>query len=435
MDRITIAFIFALMLSVTSVIGSAAAKNWNTGSSTEQNTQQNSTIKLIEVPVLTEKLYAYDSSTTIGKVLSNRRTINPFLAWNNDYGLNGKQKGYGDNGEYYGLFWNNGSGRGGSAWSRCHQPNRLELKTPSWNYHYVGKDWDLWSNIKLREAQKTFLTKIVWGHRSEFNKAFALNVTHPNFAETFAEEVSIITLGCFHGVMLDWWHNEHPTPFRGGKLDIAMQGITTAIRKKMGDDFLILGNVNYRKNSKIIGELNGVFLELYKKTQDPYSNKEIEKIEGIIDFYNEKLKPPRIIAFEPWRVSDKRISKDFNKPEVLKLVNRDRNSEENRQYARLYTAMSAVAADTGYILYPDNGVDTAHSEHDHFYYDVWRIDLGQPNTKMTELTKGVRIKGFVKGFIAYNRTKKDVLLQFKDYKVLLKAEDAIFVDKNGKSVL
>jgi len=203
----------------------------------------------------------------------------------------------------------------------------------------------------------------------------------------------------------------------------------------MGDDFLLLGNVNYRTNRKVIAELNGVFLELYKKTPRPYSSSQIKKIEAIIDFYNENLKPPKIIAFEPWRVSDKRISKDFTKPEVLQLVNKDINSEINRRYAKLYSAMSAVAADTGYILYPDNGLDTATGEHDHFYYDVWRVDLGKPNTAMKELASGIRIKGFEKGFIAYNRTKKDVILQFKDYTVLLKAEDAMFIDKSGNSVL
>ena len=40
MVRVVIAFVFALMVSITSLIGSAAAKNWNTGSSNQQTAKQ-----------------------------------------------------------------------------------------------------------------------------------------------------------------------------------------------------------------------------------------------------------------------------------------------------------------------------------------------------------------------------------------------------------
>ena len=38
MTQIAITFVFALMLSVTSVIGSAVAKNWNTGNGKQTTT-------------------------------------------------------------------------------------------------------------------------------------------------------------------------------------------------------------------------------------------------------------------------------------------------------------------------------------------------------------------------------------------------------------
>ena len=39
MVRVVITFIFALMVSVASEVGSAAAKNWNTGSSNQPSKQ------------------------------------------------------------------------------------------------------------------------------------------------------------------------------------------------------------------------------------------------------------------------------------------------------------------------------------------------------------------------------------------------------------
>jgi nitrogen fixation protein len=363
--------------------------------------------------------YAFDNSSETGRILSARKTVNPFLAWNNDTGISTIKKGHGDNGEYYGMHWNNGS------WRRCSSDNRLELKTPSWNYHYVGKNWDNWSSLELKRFQSEFATKQKWNHSDIWDTAVVMNILDPRFSDVFAEEVNQGTKGCFNGVLLDWWHKNHPTQWRGRKVEIAMQKISKAIRQKMGDDFLILGNVNYETNKKVVSDINGVFLELYKKHGRPYTTQEIRKIESIVDFYNTHLRYPKVIALEAWRLTDPSVPRDHSDARDLEEIKKDRNSEINNRYARLFTAMSVVSADTGYILYPDNWF------HDHHYYDVWRVDLGKPNSSMLQINEGVRAKRFEKGYVVYNRTNKNVEVEMEGLNVFVPAKDGVFLNQDG----
>ena len=364
----------------------------------------------------------FDNSTFIGKILSKRKTINPFLAWDNRLGEKGDIDSYGTNGEYYGMHWTQGE------LGRLTKNDRLELKTPSWNYHFVGKNWDQWSQ---RNEKLKYVTNINWKHSDEWGKTKVMNITHNNFSQSFAKEVKSIANKGFHGVMLDWWHIYHPTKWKGKEVQNVMIKIAKTIRQEVGENFLIMGNVNYSKNKKVIKEINGVFLELYKKHPNPYSCAEIKKIEDLILFYNDNLKEPKIIALEPWRVTDRSIGSNYQNISVLKNVVKDRKSQINQKFNRLFTAMSAVLADTGYILYVDNGQDTNLGEHDHHYYDIWKLDLGNPTTLPKQLKKGIYIRGFENGYIVYNRLRYKVKVLFPIGYVIVPSFDAIFVDKNG----
>ena len=89
----------------------------------------------------------YDMNSKVDQILSNRKTINPFLAWNYS-----KTK----SGNYYGIAWTGGNNK------RLFSNNMLEFKTRNWNYYYPDKvnlpKLDLLSKTKGRNPDGKLLS-------------------------------------------------------------------------------------------------------------------------------------------------------------------------------------------------------------------------------------------------------------------------------------
>ena len=343
--------------------------------------------------------------------ISNKRTVSPFLAWNGP-------KYFGKNDDKYLLHWTK---------NPLANDRAIVLTEIYWNYVYPNKAHAIWTNKKLQDAHTT---SINWDHAAEYGETLALDVTKETFPDAFAEEVLSQYRASSHldGIMLDWWHKKHPVPWRGRQLEKAMERIALALRAKLGEEFILLGNVNWKKYPKLTRHLNGVFLELWKSNNGAYSCNEIAKMEKLIKFHDKILLPPKIIAFEPWRVTNRKL---VSPPEI----SADRNSPENQRYARLFSAMSTVIASNGYILYADNNTDFGDGDHHHFYYDVFRVDLGKPTSGPLTIKAGISVKQFERGYVAFNRRKSDVKLQFANFIVTVPAMDAVFVTNAGESAI
>jgi hypothetical protein len=168
-----------------------------------------------------------------------------------------------------------------------------------------------------------------------------------------------------------------------------------------------MGNVNDGINDPTAQYLSGVFMELWKPHPDkPYaltysdqsgstSWTSIERMEELLKYWDENLHPPKIIAFEPWKIT--------TGDHVA-----DRYTEENYAYAKLFAAMVVVIPENGYILYADNNDDWDGGDHQHAYYDFYLTDFGKPISGMIDVVEGVAYKQFERGIIAYNRTLSEV---------------------------
>jgi len=359
-------------------------------------------VSILEAPEAEFYQRQYDMNSKVDQILSKRKTINPFLAWN--------YRKLPSN--YYGIAWTGGSNQ------RLFPDNMFELYESYWNYYYVGKTH---SNWKDQAQQQTFITNIDWNHDAEYGITKAMNIIDPKYPKAFADEVNAVSKDGFHGLFLDYWHIHHPTPWRGTRLENAMIVMTDEIRRKVGDDFLLLGNTNWSKNSNLVSPMNGVFLELYKEPysrSDNFSFTEIAEMEELIKFHEKHLRYPKLIAFEPWRITDK--SDPTN-----------RTSEDNLRFARLYSAMATVIPEHGYILYADNNPDFDDGDHDHHYYDVYSVDLGKPVSKYTPITEGVAYKKFEDGYIAFNRLDNDVTVNFGEFQSVIPSMDAVFLNEDG----
>ncbi|MDB2338134.1 peptidoglycan-binding protein [Amylibacter sp.] len=311
---------------------------------------------------------------TITQKLNNQKTINAFKAWH----TKGKPQ------KSYGLMWD-----GGRITS---EPDKtITLFEVYWAYNYSGKSWSYYKGIEK------YLSKRTWKHSAEYGKTLATKIIDPSFQDFIVDVmVQEQKINSTDGIMLDWWHDNHPSGYSKHQVRMARTAIAKKLRAKIGPDKIILGNVNWGKDTATVPYINGVFLELYKKPSKSTSNRlygsqELRNMESLLDYYEQNLQAPKLIALNGWR-------------KTKSVTDKDRNTPENRKMAKLLTAMSVVIPTNGYILYGDNNNDTPDGDHAHLFYDFYSFDIGKPTSGYNKVRSGVGYKEHDRGFIAYNIT-------------------------------
>ena len=310
--------------------------------------------------------------------LTERKTFNIFRAWNANLS---PQK--------YGLYWTS---------DNYDLPGKFSLEETYWNYHYVGKSHSNYPGIEQ------FVRKGVnWGHDAEYGKTLATDYTNPEFHDYYADLVAKRN-GDVDGILLDWWHDYHFEVNSTSEVAKARKQIAQVVREKMGDDFLLVGNVNWRKDTATIENLNGVFLELYKtpyERKNAYTSIEIDSMIDVLTYYENELQYPKLIAFEPWRVSQQSKSNG-------KSLTEDRLTLENQEFAKLFATILNVHTSNGYYLYADSNDDTEDGDHGHAWYSFYDLDIGKPTSKGVEVANRIGVKKYEKGLLGYNYTSRDI---------------------------
>lgn len=367
---------------------------------------------------------------TIETKVKNRRTVPVFYPWGQAFSA-----WRSDTPERpYGLLW---TGEG--------LPRDLESTIPELGprerYRMVGDtdtlylislEWHYWSPTwqTLSKDSKFYLDEVFQYHvGSEYAHTLVINFEHPEWAELMAKKAENYRKTGYDGLMLDWWHDGAGNGRSEERVQEARLRIIKAMRERAGDDFILLGNVNWGMDDPTAPYLSGVFLELWKPQIDwGYAVTiadeasaggvgSIERMEQVLMYWDEHLAWPRIIAFEPWKIT-------------MGNYITDRESEENKKLAKLFAAMGCVIPENGYVLYADNNDDWNGGDHQHAYYDFYRIDLGEPVSLMNpvEGMEGVAWREYEKGYIAYNRTesKVDVMIA-GNRRLVLEPLEGIFV--------
>ena len=317
-----------------------------------------------------------DCELTLKEKLEARKTINLVVPWNDKkYGL-----------KNVGLYWNASAKK---------DRKTIMLRNIDWNYHY-GKSWEWKHPNKLKYLTDKDYHAKKWKNQ-KWGSAFALDIFNPNYQDLFAEVAADqIKSNEVDGIMLDWWGGSHVWK-NEPKVSKARLEIAKKLRKSLGENAIILGNVNWRLDKITAPVINGVYLELYKKnglngSKRVYNSTELRKIENSISYHDLNLREPKLIA-----VDGRRKSKN--------TTDADRNSKSNRQQAKLLTAMSVVIPKNGYIIYVDNDHDDLTTEvRDHIEYDFYSFDIGKPTSGYNKVKSGVGYKEHDRGFIAYNIT-------------------------------
>ena len=322
------------------------------------------------------------SDPAIAAKLAKRHTINVAGPW-----LDRERHSVKD----YGVVWHSwDTAPGGDAiWMRevlwvHYKPERLDT---SFRHHPAGLD--------------RFMTKEPWQTLAEYGTSFRLSYEDPAFADYMADTVAdVISATGANGVFLDWWIDKHPF-LSEPEVRAARDRIAKAVRSRIGPGPILMGNVGWTRESSTHADLNGVFMELWKRpSKRGYSCLELARIEDLLVFHDKYLAQPKIVVLEPWRQAKSSSSSD-------------RKSKRNTAWAGLFTAMAAVVPRNGYILYADNARDRSSDDHGHYFYDVYRTDLGRPTSGFASVTRGIGYKLFEKGIIAFNATPSDVKVEIE----------------------
>ena len=273
------------------------------------------------------------------------------------------------------------------------------------------EEWPLW----LRDQDGNRV------HDPWWNEGL-LDFTKPETQQWVVEQaIAVAKCGLFDGVFLDHW-NEHPRLRGRYKLEeehTARDKILQDIRKNVDNDFLIMVNTNRKKIPRWAEYVNGTFMEtLPSITTAPfqgagYTLSDLLEIEETLIWSEENFREPRINGLEGWG-----------------LIKEPPDSPRNRQWMRVFTTMSLTHSD-GYALYTIGSGSLQHEhpwdntylaetyghknqvphvhDHDHYWYDFWDADLGQPigeKAQRYQNRDGLFIREFTNGWAVYNRSGK-----------------------------
>ena len=222
---------------------------------------------------------------------------------------------------------------------------------------------------------------------------FLLDFTHPGQQDIIVQQaLAVAQCGLYDGIFLDWWDEGQPVLrgnwSKGGYRENeteqrARDTIIQRIRAGVGNDFLIIVNANRRKIPRTGPYINGTFMETLRDHDGGYTHDGLADIESTLLWAEENLREPRVNCLEGWGIKDE-----------------PPDSPANLRFMRIFTTMSLTHSN-GYVLYND-GI-----QHNHYWYDFWDADLGQPIGEKAQRYKdreGLFIREFTNGWAVYNRS-------------------------------
>jgi len=286
--------------------------------------------------------------------------------------------------------------------------------------YFTGLNSDAYpedSPLWLRDKNGNRVIESGWGEA-------LLDFTKPEVQEyAIQQAIAVSKCGLFDGIFLDHWNED---PRLGGYQNLeaehtARDRILQGIRAEVGDNFLIMVNANRSKIPRWSRYINGTFMETGgdlltgKPGYDAwgYTYTGLQEIESTLRWAEGHFREPRINGLEGWGV-------------MRELP----DSPTNLSWMRIFTTMSLTHSD-GYVLYTIGSATLHHEhpwdneflaqtyghanqiphvhDHDHYWYDFWDADLGQPigeKAQRYENRDGLFIREFTNGWAVYNRSGK-----------------------------
>ena len=209
-----------------------------------------------------------------------------------------------------------------------------------------------------------------------------IDFTNPGFQDLFLSQVAAVArCGLYDGIFIDWWTEQVPPD----ELH-ARETIIRRIRAETRPDLLVLVNTNDRTFPRTAPFINGGFMESF--FPHSHTGEELEKrvtrAEHVLRWLESNLKSPVINALAGGTYESE-----------------PPDSPYNLRWMRAVTTLSLTHSD-GYVYF-----HIAREDADHYWYDFWDADLGQPVGEKGQLyqeTEGLYIREFTNGWAVYNHS-------------------------------
>ena len=256
-----------------------------------------------------------------------------------------------------------------------------------------------------------------------FLRLVSLDYTDTDPQDTLIQKaIAIAKCGLYDGIFLDGWQentatleNDKGGYYRGVEAEqSARVSMVRRIREATDDDFLIIVNTEGSKAPLSAPYVNGTFMETMPDERDTgYTHDGLREIESTLLWSEQNFREPQINALEGNGIP-------LEPP----------NSPRNQRMMRVITTLNLTHSD-GYVCYvtgiegethvheyePWLGHKRDHTEgkphhhnHEHYWYDFWDADLGQPIGEKSQLYQnheGLFIREFTNGWAVYNRSGKE----------------------------
>ena len=299
--------------------------------------------------------------------------------------------------------------------------NIINLPTLSWDerlvyhdlyfcYPIFGLQWrwtpigmKISGNFRTAKQQRDKMLK------ENPNMIFLAGIYHYGAQDIFVQQaVEVAKCGIYDGIFLNWW--------QGDRVD-AKVAILQKIREVVRDDFLIIVNGLHSKIPHSTPYVNGIFMETRQYHPQGYTHTELQEIESTLLWSEKNFRSPQINSLEGWGLAEEPL-----------------DSPRNQQWMRVFTTLSLTHSD-GYVSYVTGisslnhthhypiweGHSDEHTQgelhdhtHQHYWYDFWDADLGQPVSGKGQLYRGragLFIREFTNGWVVYNRSGKAQKIQ------------------------
>ena len=193
---------------------------------------------------------------------------------------------------------------------------------------------------------------------------------------------ALVRTGVYDGCMLDWWHDDDQSAER--------LALIRKIRAAVGEQAILLGNVNSRLPARTAGYLNGMYMEGFGSHSFP----DWHMAAANLIWGESHLRKPVVTALEGWWD----------------------NGRNQYPLMRNVTTLCLVFSN-GYVLFSDpNSLPTP--DHLHDWYPFWDKSLGRPIGPPAVLNhpdlSGAYTRQFDKGEVVFNPpSNKEVTVRFE----------------------
>ena len=284
------------------------------------------------------------------------------------------------------------------------------------HWHWTPTRMKISGNFQTAKQQRDKMLK------ENPNMIFLVAIYHSGTQDLFVQQaVEVAKCGIYDGIFLNWWQDDKALEsFHQGDRANAKVAILQKIREAVRDDFLIIVNGSRSKIPHLAPYVNGTFMETRRSHPQGYTHHELQEIESTLLWLEENLRSPQINSLEGSGLAEEPL-----------------DSPRNQQWMRVFTTLSLTHSD-GYISYVTGisslththhyliweGHSSEHAQgklhdhaHQHYWYDFWDADLGQPVGGKGQLyggRDGLFIREFTNGWAVYNRSRNAQKIQLPE---------------------